>query len=486
MKRFLIVLTVTCYLLNGSSVFAEAKKQLVRFEGLTRSQIFEIGARGFDVAKAGPDFVEVVVSEEELKLLPATKSPPKIIIHDINGYVAGILANQRVGAEYYNYDRLTSTLNNWAQQYSSIARLCSIGKTFEGRDILAMEVTENPDANQPKPAALIDGAHHSREWISMEVAMEALKEILEGYGKDQNLTRLVKERKIWFVPLVNPDGLVYNQTKDGFWRKNRRPIDGTHFGVDLNRNYGYQWGGLGASTDPSADTFRGSGPFSEAETLAIKGLAEREHFQVSVSFHSYSELILYPFGYAKGVSCPGDPTFKSLAQGMSQFNHYAPMKSAELYPASGDSDDWLYGTQKTFAVTVEIGTLYIPPADQIADICKINVPAVFYAIDKAGSYALTTPGSTFSPNSYRDPQTGLEAIIDGMHLIKDLPEDLQLETNDRLRSVGVRLSEIAAEEILQGNKVTWNFIQNTPEASFVMPLVQNRLSFSKVHGEKSN
>ncbi|MBF0499388.1 MAG: zinc carboxypeptidase [Candidatus Riflebacteria bacterium] len=484
MKRFLTCVGLVSFLTAGALFAAESPKELVRVDGLSLAQVRAIGMKGYDVAKAGRDYVEVVVTPQELKSLPITKTTPKVLIPDMDAYIAGVLSKQVRGAAYFTYDTMTAALKDMAQKYPNIARLSSIGKSIEGREIWAVKVSNNPDKDQKIPAALIMGAHHSREWISDEVPMEALKQMLAGYGKDETLTRLVNTRETWFVPMVNPDGITYSQTKSKYWRKNRRKVDANNYGVDPNRNYGWHWGNVGASSDPSQDTYHGTGPFSEPETSAIKALAEREHFQASISFHSYSELVLYPFGYGNDIPCSDTATLSKLAGEMASFNHYTPENSATLYPAMGDSDDWLYGSCKTLAFTIELATEFIPSPDKIAGITALNVPAVFHLIDKAGTYGLTTPTGDASLASHVDAKTALAAISDGTALSASLSEDSRIETGDRIQAIGRHLAELTAAEMAQGNSETWEQIKNTPAASFVKSLVRDCLTFSAVHGDK--
>ncbi|MFZ2956024.1 MAG: M14 family metallopeptidase [Candidatus Ozemobacteraceae bacterium] len=481
MKRSFFLVCMAMLFTSSMTLWANSPQQLIRIDGLTSEQVRDFANRGYEIAKAGPDFVECVVSRDERADLPVGKIAPKVLIPDLDAYVTGILAGQKRGAEYYMYDRLEATLNDWAAKYPSITRLVSIGRTCEGRDILAMKVSDNPGVDESEPSILIDGAHHAREWISYEVTMETLKQLLEGYGQNPRLTRMVNEREIWFVPVVNPDGVIFSQTQSRFWRKNRRQVDATNFGVDLNRNYGFQWGNAGAGTDPKSDTYRGSQAFSEPEALAIKGLAERERFQACLSFHSYSELVLYPFSYAKGVPCPDKSRFQVLGQEMAAFNHYQSQNSAELYAASGVQGDWLYTTFKTFAFTIEIGNVYIPPAEKIAELCALNIPAAFYLIEKAGTYGITAPGGNFAVGSLLDSGTAIDAIVDGTSILASLPENDRLESADRLREIGVRLAELTTQEMCSGNQKTWNLIKETPATAFVVPLIRDRLAFDRVH-----
>ncbi|MBF0407388.1 MAG: zinc carboxypeptidase [Candidatus Riflebacteria bacterium] len=484
MRLFSVLLCAILVFFACTELHAGDPRKIVRIDGLSSTEVSSLGAQGYDIARAGEDFAEIVVSQNELKKLTKLhykKSKLTVLVADVGAYINKVLADQTPGAEYYTYERLVATLNQWAEQYPTIAKLYSIGKSSEGRDILAMKISDNPDVNESEPAAFINGGHHAREWISIETPMEAMKQLLEGYGKDSKLTQLVNTRETWFIPVVNPDGWIYSQTQSKFWRKNRRQIDSVNFGVDLNRNYSYKWGNSGASEDPSADTYAGPNAFSEPETQAIKALCERERFQTCLSFHSYSELNLYPFSYAKAAPNPDKSKFQYLAQDIGEFNHYMPQNSAELYPASGVIDDWIYTSFKTMAITIELGKTFIPPANQIAEINKLNVPAVFLMMEKAGTYGITTPGNFFNPESLMETQTGIAALVDGADFLDSLSTDHQLKTIDKLQKIGLRVSELTALEMLSGNSTTWNVLQDSPSASFVIPLVKNRLKFAEIH-----
>lgn len=484
MKRGWFIASFAAFF-TASMVCSAAPKSLVRFEGFNRKSVAEIGMSGYDVAKATPTYVEVVVDERELKTLTKKAARVRTLIPDLDAYIKSILARQKKGAEYYTFDRLTTTLKSWAEKYSSIARLESIGKSCEGRDIWAMKVSDNPAADEKEPAIIVMGAHHAREWISVEVPMGALQLYLESYGKDEKLTRLVNEREVWFVPMVNPDGVTFSQTKSKYWRKNRRDNGNNVFGVDLNRNYGYQWGNVGASNSPSSDTYHGKGPFSEPEPQAIKALYEREHFQAGISCHSYSELILYPFGYAYNVPCPDEPTLKKLAGEMAAFNKYTPQNSAELYPAMGDSDDWAYGDHKSLAFTFELATSFIPAPTEIAGINKLNVPAVMHLIEKAGTYAVTTPTGNETLAAYLDLDDSLQAISDGTDLLKvTRQESAKLAVSDRLLLVGKRAAGLVAEDMLTGSDEALEKLSAARGAGYVLPMLRARIRFEDSHGNK--
>ncbi|MGE3388234.1 MAG: M14 family metallopeptidase, partial [Bdellovibrionales bacterium] len=219
--------------------------------------------------------------------------------------------------------------------------------------------------------------------------------LINGYKNgDAEIRRLLQTRDIHIIPIVNPDGKEHDiSTGDyKFWRKNRATINNAKQGVDLNRNYSYGWGGGGASSDPRSDTYRGPGPFSEPETQAIKKFIEVQHnISILLSFHTFSELILYPWGHTDDRI--GDQrdylVHKTMAETMAQWNSYTPQQSSELYIASGDTTDWSYGAHKIISFTFELdpssmfeGGFY-PGASKIDVVAEKNWRPCLYLMDLA-------------------------------------------------------------------------------------------------------
>jgi hypothetical protein len=274
---------------------------------------------------------------------------------------------------YHFYDEYLGLINTLAVQHPDIMQVQSIGLTYEGREITAVKISDNPELREmDEPQVLLMGAHHSNEQIAYEVLIYFIDMIVNNYTHDTRITWLVDNREIWVVPLVNPDGLVYMENTADNWRKNRQPWRGETlvgdnvkpYGVDLNRNYGYKWGypNVATTQNPYSSTYRGPSPFSERETIAIKNLAETNNFVFSMSYHSYSELILYPWGYTPMDTAEED-LFIKIGQRMVEYTNYTLTQAADLYPASGDSDDFLYGELGIYAFTIELGTEYAPPAE---------------------------------------------------------------------------------------------------------------------------
>jgi len=383
---FLVVLFGAQAVLAADSKIKDEVPQIVKVYVSGRQKVAELANMGLDIAEVKKNYVVLVLSKTDLRDLETRGFKYRVMVDDANS----LLAPFRSGTlkKYHSFEQVEKIMKDAEKNYPDICKLEVIGKSFEGRSIYAMNISGNvtgKTAAAKKPACLFMGLHHSREWISVEVPLALLIELTEKYAKDENVKKLVDEHDIWIVPVASPDGLIYSQTKSTMWRKNRRLNADKSYGVDLNRNYGYQWGNVGASNSPGSDTYHGTKAFSEFTSQAIKALAEREKFRTSVSFHSYSELVLYPFGYGYDIPCPDKKLLSELAAEMAKFNGYTPQNSADLYPAMGDSDDWLYGTAGALAFTFELGSQFVPNDAEVDKICADNVKACLHLIGKASS-----------------------------------------------------------------------------------------------------
>ncbi|MBF0546537.1 MAG: zinc carboxypeptidase [Candidatus Riflebacteria bacterium] len=483
MKRFLVA--VLFFGVIGFCLASEpltTTKSLVRLEGVTHATIVAMADKGFDIARAGFDFVEVVLNQDQIKAFAKLSPKSSVLITDLDKYVSDVLASQKAGAQYFTYDTMTQTLKDYVNKYPNICKLNSIGKSCEGRDIWAFKISKNPTVDEKEPRCLIMGDHHAREWISVEVPMATIKMLLEGYGKDERLTRLVDTRECYFVPMVNPDGMTYSQTKEKFWRKNRRKNSDGTFGVDPNRNYGYKWGGAGASTNPSDDTYRGPSGFSEPETQAIRDFAQRMQFSADITFHSYAELILYPWSYATGVTNPDEELFKKFANELAKFNNYTAETSSEMYPSSGDADDFMYGVCKSLSFTFELAKAFIPAPTEIAGICDQNVPAVLYLIEKSGTYGLVTPGGAQNIPTL-DTFSAISAL-------KDLePLSHNDIVADRIQATMHMLAQRVVSEEANGESQTLLMLQQAastdPSVQVAFKLANQCRTFEKLHSGAS-
>lgn len=321
---------------------------------------------------------------------------------------------------YHDYAEIKAELERLSTDYPEITQMLVLGRTWEGRDIMAMRVTDNPlEEETVEPDVLIMGAHHANELPSAEVPMYILHFLVENYATNSNSRELVDSRDIWFVPIVNPDGREYSMNFDQEWRKNRRPVDangdsipeGT--GVDLNRNYGHLWSLEGASTDPNNSLYCGLSAFSENETIAIRQLAIAQSFELSLSYHTYGELVSYPWNNGIDTVNPRKEVLQAIAVDMAERIGYTPIEGKTLYPTTGDSDDWLYSEFSTLSFTIELGTQRVDP--DILGLCEKNLDAALYALDIAAEpEKALLPDWTFMVYMSADVDAALanEALVD--------------------------------------------------------------------------
>ena len=288
----------------------------------------------------------------------------------------------------------------------------SLGLTIENRPVYMVKLTGAVNLKDPKPQILYTGMHHAREPIGMMHLLFYMYYLLENYDTDPEIKNLVDHTEMYFIPIVNPDGYKYNQTTypsgGGMWRKNRHNNGGGTYGVDLNRNYGYMWGGEGSSGYPGDETYRGTAPFSEPETQIVKSFCENNEFGIALNYHSVAALLLYPWGYT-GTLPPDHNLFHSQAQLMTADNNYTfgPAYST-IYVVSGNSDDWMYGDQaaknKIFAYTPEVGgSGFWPSISEIIPLCQENMLQSLLAAKFAGNYGWVndeTPGIIAQANGY--------------------------------------------------------------------------------------
>lgn len=359
------------------------------------------------------DAVEVVVNAEELERLRDAGFQPQILRPDLAAYYSSrlsvrahkVFASGAMGG-FYTYAEILQRLQILHRQYGSlISAPLRIGTSLEGRPILAVKISDNVSKDEPdEPEALFTALHHAREPESMMCVMFFMERLLQGYRKDPEITYLVDHRQLWFVPVVNPDGYVYNQQTNpqggGLWRKNRRQNGNGTVGVDLNRNYGYMWGydNTGSSASGSDEDYRGTSAFSEPETQAVRNFALSRRFVTAHNFHSFQNAILYPWSYSS-IKTPHNALFRTMTAYMSRFNSYATGTSNDIlnYFANGESDDWFYAATPDkphiFSVTTEVGRPldgFWPAPERILPLAKENYASNLSLAWMAGGYPVVS------------------------------------------------------------------------------------------------
>ncbi|MCW2505566.1 MAG: hypothetical protein JWO79_3850 [Actinomycetia bacterium] len=255
-----------------------------------------------------------------------------------------------------------------AADHPDLTKLETIGKTVQGKDIVAIKVTKNARAEHDgaRPPVLYSAAQHAREWITPEMDRRLLHYYLDHYGTDPSITKIVDSTELWFIPVANPDGYDWTFTPgQRMWRKNLRDNDGdgkitAADGVDPNRNFQYRWGydNEGSSPNPSSETYRGTGPASEPETQALDGLLKRVKPKFMINYHSAAQLLLYGAGWQVATPTPDDLVYQALAgdPAHSAVPGYEPEISAQLYTTNGDADGQAHVNRGTLTFTPEMST----------------------------------------------------------------------------------------------------------------------------------
>ncbi len=264
-------------------------------------------------------------------------------------------------SQFKHYADVERALKDAEDHYPHLATLEVIGKTANGQDLLAIHLTAKfVMPNIPKKAVLFDAMHHAREVMTTEVALDIVDYLTKNYETDANVQKWMNNNDIWVVPMMNPDGNDYVWNTNSMWRKNTKG----GYGVDVNRNYPYAWNACnGSSGSKSSETYRGESAGSELETKAITALASRIHPMMAVSYHSFSEIVIYPFGCSPNkISGTDAATYitvgkelaKTLVKDSGNGTYRAGTSYELLYDVDGGSVDWMYDHEKTMAFVIEM------------------------------------------------------------------------------------------------------------------------------------
>lgn len=265
---------------------------------------------------------------------------------------------------YHTPAQVDAEITALQTRFPTLARIISLGNSLEGRPIRAIKISDNPAVDEiAEGDILFVGLHHAREWLATETALYIAEQILTKYATDAKVKADVDNLQIWIVPVVNPDGYLHTDvvaTPAGYryWRKNRRPNSDGTFGVDLNRNWGFQWGLIpGSSNDPANDVYHGTGPFSEPETQVLRTFIDsRAGLKAFVSYHTYGELFLRPWAYAT-ADPPGESTLLSLYErsrdAISAVHGHVYTPNI-WYTSSGEATDYLWGQRRIAGFTPEL------------------------------------------------------------------------------------------------------------------------------------
>ena len=349
---------------------------------------------GLDIWQVKADHVVLRAAEEQATRLRQMGYSTEEVV-ETETHLARFATAEAIAA-YHSAETLEQDLRQLSESQPEIAELREIGRSLEDRPIWALRIGERR-ATEHK--LLFMGCHHAREWVSVEVPYLLAEHLVKNAGQAP-VGDWLQRGEIWVAPMVNPDGHEFSRSPETrLWRKNRRPNPDGSIGVDPNRNYGYMWGTLNISTSshvPSDPTYVGPRAFSEPETQAVRNLVARELFRGVITYHSFSQLILYPWGYTlEPIPDSSDlSTMAKLAKRMQQLIHgvhgktYTPQQSSQLYLTAGDTTDWTYGEYGIPSFTIELrpdsidnGGFILPP-EQIQPTFEENLPAAMEFIKR--------------------------------------------------------------------------------------------------------
>jgi len=375
---------------------------LYRLEGVAdTTDRSRVAATGALIIEAEVNSVLVEATAEEIRSLEQLGLRP---VRVADADPQDLLPFPAQDSDFHDYAEMVDLLQETARRYPAIFALSSIGQSHQGRELWLGKLSDNVGIDEREPEFLFTHHQHAREHLTVEQGLYTLRMLTEEYGTDPRVTRLVNEREIWIVFDVNPDGGEFDiQTGDYVsWRKNRQPNpDSDRVGTDVNRNWGFRWGCCGGSSGSVASsTYRGPVPFSAPEIDLIRRFVESrvidgvQQISTALDFHSFGELILWPYGYTtEDVPNDMDPddqaAFVAMGQAMGALNGYRPQQASDLYVADGVSIDWKYGAHGIFAYTLEMyprsnrdGGFY--PSDEVIPVeTARNRDAILYLLELA-------------------------------------------------------------------------------------------------------
>jgi carboxypeptidase T len=390
MKKTLILVL----LFIGTAI---AQNSIVRVYAPSLDDLTRISAKlDLDIAAARPGSSYDIVADAPLiaKIIGSGLNY-EVVVHDL------AVAKESVRADYLSYAEIEDSLRQLAQDYPALCKFDSLPiPTYEGNWIYGIKISDNPHIEEDdEPGFLIDGTHHSREWACIPVVIFFADSMLSAYNVDPEITAIINNTEIYLFPVINVDGYLYDYPAGVSWRKNREPFAG-EIGTDPNRNYpgcspdiAGDWGAVDeyqASHRPDHTLFCGAYANSGDETRALTLYAKEHIINAYMSYHSYSELVMWPWGWTAEEtpdSALHDQVGNYMADQVQSLygGTYGrgPIYSA-IYAVSGSSCDWFYswshwvGGRSHLSFTTELGTMFYQSVSQLDHIVHQNFKALKY------------------------------------------------------------------------------------------------------------
>ncbi|MFC5831343.1 M14 family metallopeptidase [Nonomuraea insulae] len=402
MKRRLVILLAALSLITltgmtgvGATAEPPPNKQY-RVSGPANSQQRSaVAATGAAIEEVAGDSVLVTATEAEVSAIKRLgyrvaevprPTPPSVDAFDFPPADSG----------YHNFAEMTADINALVAAHPNIVSQTTFGTSYEGRALRLIKISDNVGTDENETEVLFTAHQHAREHLTVEMSLYLMHLLADNYGTDSRITNLVNTREIWIMPDLNPDGGEYDIATGSYrsWRKNRQPNSGSSaVGTDMNRNWAYQWGCCGGSSGTtSSETYRGASAESAPEVRAaanwVRGrvVGGVQQIRTNLDWHTYSELVLWPYGYTFNDTAPGltqddRDAHATLGQNMASTNGYTPEQASDLYITDGTIDDWMWGVYKIFSYTFEMYPTgsspgFYPPDEQIVPQTTRNREAV--------------------------------------------------------------------------------------------------------------
>ncbi|RBR25767.1 uncharacterized protein FIESC28_01449 [Fusarium coffeatum] len=348
------------------------------------------------------DAIEVAVDPKSLGKFEGLDLNVKLFINDMDEEFAKEGAFEELGAarthgskkvaypdqsyfkSYHSFEQHTQFLNDLQKSFSKNSEVFTTGKSVEGREIKGIHLW-GKRGKAKNPAIIWHGNVHAREWISSMTVEYLAWKLVQGYGNKEKLVRsIIDTHDFYIIPIVNPDGFVYSIKSDRLWRKNRSKDDKKCIGTDMNRNWPYKWDiPGGSSTNPCDETYRGRKPGDTPEIKALTSHAlsvkKKTGIRSYIDWHSYSQLILLPYGYTCDLNATNTNYQMKLAGEVAAAIEdnsgsdflYGPTCQT-IYQTSGGSSDWVFdvaGAEIAWGIELRPGRLtgdgFVLPPKQI-------------------------------------------------------------------------------------------------------------------------
>ncbi len=511
MKRITLVIFLVLFLLLSNLLEANPRYSLIRFY---TDDVAGIASLGLDIVKVKKGIaVEAVVPEHKMYQIEGENY--EVIIADMEEYYSSKMSGREGFGDFYTFDEAYAIIDSLTMSYPELVKIrWEIGEGWRGNKIYALKISDNPEIDEDEPEVLYDACIHAREPVTVNVLVESMRTLLQNYGDDPEITFLLNNRQLYFIPILNPDGYLYNESTNpgggGMWRKNRRSDEDDKFirytyGVDLNRNFPYMWGydDVGSSPYMWDETYRGPSPASEPETQAYIQFVEEYNFISNLCYHSYGGMLLHPWGY--NGELPPDYTeyYEPFAIYLTSDNNYRYGTPGDLlYNVNGGTLDWFYGEKGCYSLSPEVDGAYFWDEAAIQRNLNECIPMNIKLGLASGPY-LTYKEHSVEDSEYGNGDGGIDTsetidmpiiienvgIFDGVSRVSGLlsTRDAYIELENALSTFGYMSEQ---EETVSVNPYRFSCSPDCPEGHmvpFLLTLVGNdyfsQSEFNDIVGE---